>query len=135
MEPFIQLHSDLVSLVIKLRPAPEVLYWGKRINTIAQHQWPEFVTSQQRAVPQARLDHDVPLTLCPELGRGSFGSSGLEGHRQGLASMPRFDYVSHSQHTNQVEILCQDSLAQLSLSIQLELHPTGTLTKRIQLTN
>ncbi|MFB9214801.1 alpha-galactosidase [Vibrio sinaloensis] len=135
MEPFIQLHSDLVSLVIKLRPAPEVLYWGKRINTIAQHQWPEFVTSQQRAVPQARLDHDVPLTLCPELGRGSFGSSGLEGHRQGLASMPRFDYVSHSQHTNQVEILCQDSLAQLFLSIQLKLHPTGTLTKRIQLTN
>ncbi|UPQ87471.1 alpha-galactosidase [Vibrio sinaloensis] len=135
MDSFVQLHSEQVSLVIKLAPAPEVIYWGKRIAQLDQAQFGQLLHSQQRAVPQARLDHDVPLTLCPELGRGSFGSSGIEGHRHGLASMPRFDYVSHQQSNQGVEIECADSVAQLALTISLNLDQSGVLSKRMVLTN
>jgi len=135
MSQFIQLHSHTVSVIIKLFPAPELLYWGKRIAELKPNQFEQFELSQRRIVPQARLDHDVPLTLCPELGRGSFGSSGIEGHRNGLASMPRLEYLSHTQQGNQVEILCQDGTAQLSLLIRLNLDLSGTLSKQITLTN
>lgn len=135
MNQFVQLHSDNVSLVIKLSPAPEVLYWGMSINCLDAQQFDSLAQSQLRAVPQARLDHDVPLTLCPELGRGSFGSSAIEGHRNGLASMPRLDYLSHTQSGNEVEIVCQDELAQLILTICLKLDSTGVLSKQMTLSN
>ncbi|MDC5841186.1 alpha-galactosidase [Vibrio europaeus] len=135
MNPFVQLRSEHVSVVIKLSPAPEVIYWGKNIAQINDTQFANLMSSLQRAVPQARLDHDVPLTLCPELGRGSFGSSGIEGHRKGLASMPRLDYVSHTQSGSQVDIVCQDQQAQLALAIHLKLDKSGVLSKRLTLTN
>lgn len=135
MTQFIQLHSDDVSLVINLAPAPELIYWGKRISEIDDEQYPHLAKSQLRAVPQARLDHDVPITLCPELGRGNFGASGIEGHRSGLASMPRLDYVSHSQSGNEVEIVCQDLLAQLALTIRLKLDGSGVLSKQLTVSN
>lgn len=135
MNPFVQLHSAQVSLIIKLSPAPEIIYWGKRITEIDQQQYLNLLKSQVRAVPQARLDHDVPLTLCPELGRGSFGSSGIEGHRNGLASMPRLDYVSHTVSDNQVDIECADQLAGLSLTVTLKLDSSGVLSKQMSLTN
>lgn len=135
MSQFIQLHSESVSVVIKVLPAPEMLYWGKRIAEMNESDCFGFAQTLQRAVPQARLDHDVPLTICPELGRGSFGSSGIEGHRDGCQSMPRFDYVSHQQDGHQVDILCRDTIAQLDLNITLALDESGTLRKQIRLTN
>ncbi|WP_391089223.1 alpha-galactosidase [Vibrio sp. NH-UV-68] len=135
MGQFVQLHRGDVSLVIQLTPALEVIHWGRAITPLSSEQFEALQKSQQRAVPQARLDCDVPLTLCPELGRGSFGASGLEGHRSGLASMPIFDYVSHTQSDNQVVIECQDQQAQLGLSFCFELDVSGVLRQRVTVTN
>ncbi|PMJ92595.1 alpha-galactosidase [Vibrio sp. 10N.261.55.A7] len=140
MTPFIQLHSQPVSVVIKLTPAPEIIYWGKAIAPLNNERFDALLISQVRAVPQARLDHDVPLTLCPDLGRGSFGSSGIEGHHDGLNSMPRFSYVSHSVELDSLdsrtEIRCEDTQAQLRLTISLTLNASsGVLRKKLTIEN
>ncbi|MCW8332294.1 alpha-galactosidase [Vibrio paucivorans] len=136
MTQIIQLHSPLVSLLVKLTPAPEIVYWGAAITPLNANQIEAFIDTQQRAVPQARLDQDVPLTLCPELGRGSFGASGIEGHHAGLNAMPRFEYLSHQQNDNVAEMHCLDQQANLALSITLALDSaTGVLRKQMTLTN
>ncbi|GAM64997.1 alpha-galactosidase [Vibrio ishigakensis] len=55
---------------------------------------------------QARLDVDVPVTLCPEIGRGSYGSSGIEGHRNGKDWAPQFNYQSYTHNSSEAEIIC-----------------------------
>ncbi|MEZ9302854.1 alpha-galactosidase, partial [Vibrio breoganii] len=77
-QEFVQLNSQVSSLIVRLLPAPEIVYWGKAILTLTSEA--EFSAIIDRAISQARLDVDVPVTLCPEIGRGSFGASGLEGY-------------------------------------------------------
>ena len=82
-----------------------------------------------RGVPQARIDHDVPVSLCPELGRGTFGSPGLEGHHQGQNSTPVFSYLNHHIEDQQLCITCVDNNAQLELLVVLQLHRSGVLER------
>ena len=94
------------------------------------------MAAYSRPVGQARLDLDVPLTLCPELGRGSFGASGIEGHRSGQQSMPIFSYASHQQKNNELHIQCVDSQVLLSITIALSMDVvTGVIKKNITLKN
>ncbi|GAM69854.1 alpha-galactosidase [Vibrio sp. JCM 19236] len=76
-DSLLQLNSQSTSLVIKLKLAPEILYWGGRLMEMSDPS--SLFKTQDRGVMQARLDVDVPVTLCPEIGRGSYGSSGIEG--------------------------------------------------------
>ncbi len=136
MSAFIQLNSQCSTLIIKLQPAPEIIHWGAKLAQVNDESFEQLVQTQQRPVPQARLDHDVPLTLCPELGRGSYGASGIEGHRGGLHSMPRFQYLKHIQDGSDVQIVCHDPIAQLELTIALNMdEQSGVLTKKLTLTN
>ncbi|WP_117235262.1 alpha-galactosidase [Vibrio maerlii] len=133
---FIQLHSDVASLIIKLAPAPEIIYWGHQLGHLDDAQLSQMAMVVSRAVPQARLDLDVPVSLCPETGRGSYGSPGLEGHHLGQNSTPIFEYDSHTQTGNQVEIRCVDDIAKLELLISLSMDgKTGVVKKSIQLIN
>lgn len=132
--PLLQLHSDTRSLIIKLHPAPEVLHWGKRISRFTSSH--SLCITQARALMQARLDIDVPVTLCPELGRGSFGSPGILGHREGEDWAPQFLYHSHWVEGGKAEVVCLDEAAQLELTICLALSNTsGVLTKKLRLVN
>ncbi|WP_405055144.1 alpha-galactosidase [Vibrio sp. SG41-7] len=136
MSSFIQLHSDVVSIVIKLSSAPEIVYWGAQLGCLSDTQLEHIASVTSRAVPQARLDHDVPVSLCPEIGRGTYGSPGLEGHHFGRHSTPIFEYHSHTQTDNQVAIRCIDDIAKLELLISLSMDSkTGVVRKSIQLTN
>jgi alpha-galactosidase len=133
---FIQLHSDVASIVIKLSPAPEIVYWGAQLGCLSDAQLEQIASVTSRAVPQARLDHDVPVSLCPETGRGTYGSPGLEGHHFGRHSTPIFEYHSHSKTDNQIAIRCIDNIAKLELLILLSMDSkTGVVRKSIQLTN
>ncbi|CAG9295307.1 alpha-galactosidase [Celerinatantimonas diazotrophica] len=137
MQEFVQLNSSSASLVIALTPVAEIVHWGKRLAPLTETQWSAFVGSQRRAIANARLDQDVPLTLCPELGRGSFGSPGIEGHRDGEHSMPRFEPVLvHQDDAHQVSIVCEDALAALRLVVQFQLDASSNvLRQKMTLTN
>jgi len=103
------------SLLLRLNAIPEILYWGKRIH----NQW---VTKDEeclidRAVPQARLDTDVPMGLSPDTGRGWFGSPGLEGYRVGLDFAPVFTMESYCQSESEIEISLMDKTSALALFV------------------
>ena len=131
----IQLNSEQNTLLIKLSPAPEIVYWGRSLPQLGDEQLTRFDIGIDRGVPQARIDHDVPVSLCPEFGRGTFGSPGLEGHHQGQNSTPIFTYQSHQFNEQVLSINCFDENAKLELHIELQLHQSGVLEKRIKLTN
>jgi alpha-galactosidase len=135
-QQLIQLNSLRSTLVIKLTPAPEILYWGKPLEPLNQYDESGLLKSVERGVMQARIDHDVPVTLCPEVGRGSYGSSGLEGHHEGENWAPVFNYKQHTHSGQKLDIICEDSQANLSILIELELNQnSGVLSKKITLTN
>ena len=128
----VHLQSKVTSLVIKPHPMPEILYWGKRIQNLDLG----IIPVTDRAVSQARLDIDVPLTLCPENGRGLFSSPGIEGHRKGLQWAPVFSLTAFEQEENTATFHCKDDNAQLALTIQVSLDPeSGVIEKQMSVTN
>ncbi|MDN3681772.1 alpha-galactosidase [Vibrio tapetis subsp. quintayensis] len=142
MPNFVQLHSRVTSLVVRLTPSPEILYWGKSIMPLDEAAFDAMAATMDRGIGQARLDHDIPISLCPELGRGYFGRSGIEGHRVGQDWAPIFtvsgteNLQSSIELKNEVKISCRDEHAQLEIIILLSLHPTtGVLSHSITVTN
>ncbi|MEZ9945648.1 alpha-galactosidase [Vibrio breoganii] len=133
-QDFVQLNSQVSSLIVRLLPAPEIVYRGKAVPGFTSGS--ELNATIDRAISQARLDVDVPVTLCPEVGRGSYGSSGLEGHHQGENWAPVFQYAKHTLSGQCLSVECRDELAKLSITITLELDSqSGVLSKAITLTN
>ena len=132
MNEFIHLQSKNHSLIIKTARVPEVLHWGAKIAQIDE----DLLLSTERPISQARLDVDVPLSLCPELGSGHFNAPGIEGHRDGLDWAPVFNLVATDQTTGAVEFTLRDDVAKLELTIELELDfDTDVLKKRTSVKN
>ena len=132
--PLIVLSGGDTSLVVRVFPYAEIVYWGQRLTTFDDH----FADSVGYPVPNGRLDTTAPLTLSPEQGRGMFSSPGLEGHRNGSDWAPIFTPVHHEvdEHQGTLVIESKDEVAQLGLRITLQLDPdTGVLRTCQQLTN
>ena len=91
MNNIIHLTSKSCSLIIKVDRVPGILHWGPKISQID----PDIMLSTERPISQARLDVDVPLTLCPEMGSGHFNAPGIEGHRAGYDWAPVFETVNN----------------------------------------
>ncbi|MEH0664468.1 alpha-galactosidase [Vibrio scophthalmi] len=132
MSQFIHLSSQQHSVIIKVDRVPEILHWGAKIAQIDE----DLLLSTERPISQARLDVDVPLSLCPELGSGHFNAPGIEGHRDGDDWAPVFQVtgVSHSDHSATFEL--SDDVAGLALTIELQLDPVSdVLQKRVAVKN
>jgi alpha-galactosidase len=133
---FLQFNSCHSSMIVKLKPSPEILYWGKALQTLDEDSFIAFQHAIDRGVMQARLDNDVPLTLCPENGRGMYSAPGIEGHRNGENWAPIFAYGSHTINDQKIEINCQDKIAGLALKINLSMDPiSGVVEKLITVIN
>jgi len=132
MSEIIHLTSKHCSLIIKLDRAPEILHWGAKINQIDS----ELLLSTERPISQARLDVDIPLTLCPETGSGQFNAPGIEGHRDGKDWAPVFNLVDKQVSSQAVSFSLQDTAAQLQLDIELQLDfDSDVIQKRLTVTN
>ncbi|MEH0664408.1 alpha-galactosidase [Vibrio scophthalmi] len=136
MEPTqrIELVGSRTQLLVEIGEVAEVLHWGKRLPS-AELGLPNASLALQRPVPFGRLDKDVPVSLHPELGRGSFGSPGLEGHRYGLAWAPVFS-LTHCEHdSHSLTLIYQDPQAELRLTIDVHLGEDDVLKTRQTVTN
>lgn len=132
MNKFIHLQSRNQSLIIKVEQVPEILHWGAKITQIDE----DMQFSTTRSISQARLDIDVPLSVCPELGRGYFNAPGIEGHRDGYDWAPVFKLIATKAEENQVSFLMRDDIANLELAVKLKLnYSTDVLQKRITIKN
>ncbi|MTI13830.1 alpha-galactosidase [Sansalvadorimonas verongulae] len=133
MMQVVHLRGRTSSLIIKVDDMPEILHWGQKVPQLSE----DFLAGTQRAIPQARLDSDIPLTLCPESGRGQFGAPGIEGHRNGQHWAPVFSIASIEQPSDHGVIFhAQDAVADLTLNIELSLDPeSDVLQTRMAVTN
>ncbi|MCV9877569.1 alpha-galactosidase [Brenneria izbisi] len=128
----VRLSSRHADLIIRCYPYAEMIYWGKSLRDYQ----PEMIAALNRPVANSRLDDDVPLTLCPENGRGLFSAPGMEGNRHGLDWSPVFTPQSHSVANNTLTIVSEDAIAGLRLVSVLQLCPnSGVLKTRNTLTN
>ncbi|MBO9481428.1 alpha-galactosidase [Salinisphaera sp. G21_0] len=134
-KPLIHLFTDTTSLVIKAGTSlPVMLYWGKRLPDGIDLEG--FFTANHHPVPQARIDTDTLVSLCPEHARGLFTSPGLEGSRQGDSWSPEFTLEETTLINNQVLFSSRDTRAGLKLVIRMGLNTAShVLETSLELTN
>lgn len=132
MDNIVHLTSQNCSLIIKVEPTPEILHWGPKIHQIDS----DIMLSTERPISQARLDVDVPLSLCPELGCGHFNAPGLEGHRHGHDWAPVFQVTDQQVAEQSVIFKLVDKVAKLQLEIEIRLdYDSNVIQKRIKVIN
>ncbi|MBL1375929.1 alpha-galactosidase [Zobellella iuensis] len=128
----LRLCGQHTELQLRHRPTAELLYWGRKLAHFDRAAADTLV----RAVPNSRLDVDVPLGLNPEAGRGVFSAPGVEGHRQGMDWSPVFEPVSVSHQGQQARLIYEDAIAGLRLEMEIGLDPDSeVLALRHTLTN
>ncbi len=126
MQKIIHLKSKNHSLIIKVDRVPEILHWGAKIAQID----PDLMLSTERPISQARLDVDVPLSLCPELGSGHFNAPGIEGHRHGEDWAPVFEITAIDHDDCSATFTLQDPVAQLELFIEIKLDAESDVVQK-----
>lgn len=123
---FLSLHGRHVSLILELHAdeAPLWRYWGPRLPEQASPGWP---LRQTRPLPSFNLDFDQPLTLVPTFGMGWFGQSALLAHRDGrdFAQAITRCVTEWLIPARAVKLHLYDDVAQLRLSVSLELDPAS----------
>lgn len=87
------------------------------------------------AIPNSRIDVNVPFTLCPEAGLGNFSTLGLEGHRNGKDWSPIFVTKEVIKTDNDITIISEDTVAELRLTCHFILDNNGVLQCQNSLTN
>ena len=131
LDNILELQGNNSQILIKCTDLPEIIHWGKKVQLNTE----TADLSTRRAVPYGRLDKDVPVSLAPELGRGSFGSPALEGHRNGQDWAPVFRLKNIEPQNNGVRFISEDSLAGLELITELYLDENDVVKLRHRLTN
>ncbi|MDP5253120.1 MULTISPECIES: alpha-galactosidase [unclassified Vibrio] len=125
-------------LILSVSEVVEVLHYGKKITTFDGQcaiATDSAFKALARGIPYGRLDSDVPVTFSPDLGRGHFGSPGLEGHREGQDWAPVFQVSQVSETDHHLQIDSVDEQAQLLLSLSLTLGQDDVLIIQQRLTN
>ncbi|OEE67466.1 alpha-galactosidase [Enterovibrio norvegicus FF-33] len=131
-ERFLHLQSANNSLIVQLEPAPAIVYWGNKFS----REQPLSAALFDAPVGQARLDSHIPLALCPEQGRGDFGSPGIEGHRNGKDWAPVFELISVTESLSSARLTISDPRASLEIMIELALdEDSDVLTLKQRLIN
>ncbi|MFA0413263.1 alpha-galactosidase [Vibrio renipiscarius] len=132
MQKIVHLKSKKHSMIIKVGRVPEILHWGANIAKID----PDLILSTERPISQARLDVDVPLSLCPELGSGHFNAPGIEGHRHGEDWAPVFEMKALTCDEQSASFTLEDTVAKLELLIEVKLDfNSDVVQKRITVKN
>ena len=137
MNKIISLHGSNSSLIIGAQPnsIPQIVYWGKKL-TLTPVEQQQLLAQLELPVPQAFLDDERHLCLLPLWGNGDFNLNALSGNRGQSAWAPQFNQVAiHELSANQIEIIAIDSIAQLELTIQLQLNQSDILEQQLTIKN
>ncbi len=137
-----RLSASGVALVLAL-PAdslPRVLHWGADPGPSSEAVLLDLELSSRPALATNGVDAGVAVSVLPESWTGWTGTPGLSGHRQGAAWSPRFVPVSVDVNAvdgagGAVVVRAEDRIAELELTIVMQLLPSGLLRMRAGLTN
>src|SRR3712207_6368507 len=128
----IRLTSGHTDLIIRTEPA-EILYWGTHLDIDDVSEF-EALTID-RGVSNGGLDIDTPVTFAAENGRGYFGCSSLDGHRDGYDWAPVFVTKNVMKNDNNLIIEAEDTIAKLVFKTEIESDENGIFKFRNTVTN
>ncbi|TDB72175.1 alpha-galactosidase [Micromonospora sp. KC723] len=140
----IHLSAGGVSLVLDVRGSrlPAIVHWGAALGDLSQR---DLVDLAVAAAPQPigfSVDVPVHVSMLPEQSAGWLGTPGLSGHRQGRAWSSAFTVTGSRRErrgaddtTDTVIVCARDEVAELELVIEVELHASGVVRSRAQVTN
>lgn len=132
MTDILRLSSNQNDLIIRASSNPQILYWGEKLSRFE----PDSASLSASGVTNGGLDIDVPVSLAAENGRGYFESSSVEGHREGLDSMPVFSLCKIEQKNDRLIIRQKDEIAGLEFISEFVLdEKTSVLKTRNKLRN
>jgi len=104
---------------------PRLLWFGPTLPQIEDEA--ALLSLCDNAVPQAKLDAAVPLTLFPDGGSGFMGPVALEGHRHGQHFAYAFKLEKVNRTSSSLEFVLHDAVAQLRVSMLFALDAESTV--------
>ena len=129
----IHLRGSGTDAVIDLSPGvPAIVHWGGPLA--GSGDGASLVAALDRPLVQGSPDVVAPVSVVPEHGSGFAGRPGLLGCRDnGSGWSPRFRPSGHTLDGNRLLVTARDDVAQLALTVTIELG--RALTVRVELTN
>src|SRR5690606_11447004 len=138
--PIHHLRAAGVSVVIECPSdaLPAVLHWGPDLGPLGERELAALAASLRTRRDQTS-DEPVRVGLVPEARTGWTGLPGLNGHHAGRDWSPAFTSVTYElgEEAGATVLTAQaaDPRARLTLSLAVELHPSGLLRVRAGLRN
>ena len=146
------LRQDGCALVLDLTDGrlPAVVYWGADVGSFSAADVAALVEAGVSTIPPNGIDEPLRLSLLPEHWTGWVGRPGISGSRRGQAWSPKFASTAvtvggQSVDADQrlfdideptvVSIEAVDTVAQLSLTIDVEALTGGLFRTRARVTN
>lgn len=143
MSDLIHLRDAGVSLLIDLRGAklPRILHWGGDLGQLDDAALEQVAVASDEPRVIGELDDRHGVSILPEPSWGWLGTPGLTGHREGRDHSTRFEVsdVARSSEgegdarVQRVVVTAADALADLALSLTIELLGTGLVRARAAL--
>jgi alpha-galactosidase len=132
----VHLRAAGVSLVLDVRGSlPAVVHWGHDLGDLGPDDLAALATVGMPGTVPNDLDGAAPFgALLPEHASGWNGRPGLRGSRSGRGWSPRFVPTGLDATTHGVTATAADDVAGLSLTIELELLPSGLVRQRASVT-
>lgn len=123
-------------LLLAVSDNADIVYYGNRLPCATHSDLQQMAIGLERPIPFGRLDTDIAVSINPQLGRGNFGASALEGFREnGSDWAPVFTITAVKQDGNKLIIDCLDQRAQLGWQTQIELDQNDVLQLSQTVTN
>ena len=139
----LHLRAAGVSLVLAT-PAdalPGVLHWGADLGDVPADDLADLARGTLTTPVPNDLDEPLALSLLPEQSRGWNGIPGLAGHRAGTSWSTRFVPTARTVEEHgaglggRLLVEAADPGAELALTLEVELLPSGLLRHRARLVN
>ncbi len=133
MPLFVHLAGETTSMLFASSGGmPSLVHWGAPLGETDTR----LLGAIERPVPIGGLDVDPPLGLVAETSVGWFGTPGIEGHRDGGRDFaPQFQLISSDVGDKAVVFALHDPAAELSVTIDVVLHPSGVATFASSISN
>ncbi len=125
---------------------PAIVHWGAPLGDLAVDTATALVLANVPLIGINTVDQPIRLAILPEHHTGYVGRPGLSGSRAGAAWSPRFTVTSaavdgvavedlHQGGPGRLVVTAEDAESALSLTLDLELLPSGLLRARATLAN
>jgi alpha-galactosidase len=114
--------------------APELVFFGDALPATTALE--SLYLSKQMAIANAMMDKPAPMSLIPEVGRGWLQSPAMEASAEDRPVWAAcWSLIDVNESQTGLAIRLEDKVAQLSLTLDIGLLPSGVLRQQLALTN